>query len=98
MPLPGAPRSNFDYLMHLNREAGRSFKDLSQYPVRAPGAVCGCIPDCLLSLQRNCHQPCPALLQSVMSVLFSFQRAFVAPTTFFLLLCVHGPAVIPVCR
>jgi factor associated with neutral sphingomyelinase activation len=25
--------SNFDYLMHLNREAGRSFKDLSQYPV-----------------------------------------------------------------
>lgn len=28
--------SNFDYLMHLNREAGRSFKDLSQYPVRAP--------------------------------------------------------------
>lgn len=27
------PCSNFDYLMHLNREAGRSFKDLSQYPV-----------------------------------------------------------------
>jgi hypothetical protein len=27
------PPSNFDYLMHLNREAGRSFKDLSQYPV-----------------------------------------------------------------
>lgn len=26
--------SNFDYLMYLNREAGRSFKDLTQYPVR----------------------------------------------------------------
>ena len=25
--------SNFEYLMHLNREAGRSFKDLTQYPV-----------------------------------------------------------------
>lgn len=25
--------SNFDYLMYLNREAGRSFKDLTQYPV-----------------------------------------------------------------
>ncbi len=25
--------SNFDYLMHLNREAGRSFNDLTQYPV-----------------------------------------------------------------
>ncbi|KAK9868121.1 hypothetical protein WJX84_006728 [Apatococcus fuscideae] len=25
--------SNFDYLMHLNREAGRSLKDLTQYPV-----------------------------------------------------------------
>lgn len=31
--LSGPRRSNFDYLMHLNREAGRSFKDLSQYPV-----------------------------------------------------------------
>ncbi|KAK9807012.1 hypothetical protein WJX72_010768 [[Myrmecia] bisecta] len=25
--------SNFEYLMYLNREAGRSFKDLTQYPV-----------------------------------------------------------------
>ena len=25
--------SNFDYLMHLNHLAGRSFKDLTQYPV-----------------------------------------------------------------
>ena len=25
--------SNFEYLMFLNREAGRSFKDLTQYPV-----------------------------------------------------------------
>eukprot|EP00884_Botryococcus_braunii_P012576 jgi/Botrbrau1/21319/Bobra.0184s0029.2 len=25
--------SNFDYLMYLNREAGRSFNDLTQYPV-----------------------------------------------------------------
>lgn len=25
--------SNFDYLMHLNRDAGRSLKDLTQYPV-----------------------------------------------------------------
>ncbi|RMZ57148.1 hypothetical protein APUTEX25_003605 [Auxenochlorella protothecoides] len=25
--------SNFDYLMHLNREAGRSFNDLTQYPI-----------------------------------------------------------------
>eukprot|EP00887_Chlorella_sp_A99_P007641 scaffold20.g7641.t1 len=25
--------SNFTYLLHLNREAGRSFKDLTQYPV-----------------------------------------------------------------
>ena len=25
--------SNFAYLLHLNREAGRSFKDLTQYPV-----------------------------------------------------------------
>lgn len=25
--------SNFEYLMQLNREAGRSFKDLTQYPV-----------------------------------------------------------------
>lgn len=25
--------SNFDYLMFLNREAGRSFMDLTQYPV-----------------------------------------------------------------
>jgi factor associated with neutral sphingomyelinase activation len=25
--------SNFDYLMFLNRQAGRSFKDLTQYPV-----------------------------------------------------------------
>ena len=33
--------SNFDYLMYLNREAGRSFKDLTQYPVRAAG--CGAV-------------------------------------------------------
>lgn len=25
--------SNFEYLMFLNRQAGRSFKDLTQYPV-----------------------------------------------------------------
>lgn len=25
--------SNYDYLMYLNREANRSFNDLSQYPV-----------------------------------------------------------------
>jgi len=25
--------TNFEYLMFLNREAGRSFKDLTQYPV-----------------------------------------------------------------
>lgn len=25
--------SNFDYLMYLNREAGRSFNDLTQYPI-----------------------------------------------------------------
>ena len=25
--------SNFEYLMFLNREAGRSFQDLTQYPV-----------------------------------------------------------------
>lgn len=25
--------SNFEYIMFLNREAGRSFKDLTQYPV-----------------------------------------------------------------
>ena len=25
--------SNFEYLMYLNRQAGRSFKDLTQYPV-----------------------------------------------------------------
>lgn len=25
--------SNFEYLMYLNREAGRSFKDLTQYPI-----------------------------------------------------------------
>ena len=25
--------TNFDYLMHLNRHAGRSFNDLMQYPV-----------------------------------------------------------------
>ena len=25
--------SNFEYLMFLNREAGRSFNDLTQYPV-----------------------------------------------------------------
>ena len=31
--MSAAQVSNFDYLMHLNREAGRSFKDLTQYPV-----------------------------------------------------------------
>lgn len=25
--------SNFEYLMFLNRQAGRSFKDLTQYPI-----------------------------------------------------------------
>ena len=29
----GEQVSNFEYLMYLNREAGRSFKDLTQYPV-----------------------------------------------------------------
>ena len=33
--------SNFEYLMHLNREAGRSFKDLTQYPVSAQGGPGG---------------------------------------------------------
>ena len=33
-PLPAHVQvSNFEYLMFLNREAGRSFNDLTQYPV-----------------------------------------------------------------
>ena len=31
--MPHLQVSNYDYLMYLNREAGRSFNDLTQYPV-----------------------------------------------------------------
>lgn len=30
----GGEISNFEYLMHLNTLAGRSYNDLTQYPVR----------------------------------------------------------------
>ena len=36
--------------MHLNREAGRSFKDLSQYPVRCTSSSMTCGSSLLSSL------------------------------------------------
>ena len=38
--------SNFDYLMHLNNIAGRTYNDLNQYPVVSPSMICHTFQSC----------------------------------------------------
>ena len=73
--------SNFQYLMHLNTLAGRSYNDLMQYPVfpwiladyhsEVPGQGCAVLKDCVYLASRLCCAVLIALLPHNKTVLGS---------------------------